>query len=49
MCIRDRAIIAGCTEIPLILKDKDIKVLIIDPANILAKRAIKEAKKHRIY
>jgi len=43
-----QAIIAGCTEIPLILKDKDIKVPIIDPTNILAKRAVKEAKKHRI-
>ena len=40
-----QAIIAGCTEIPLILKDKDIKVPIIDPTNILAKRAVKEAKK----
>ena len=44
-----QAIIAGCTEIPLILKDKDIKVPIIDPTNILAKRAVKESKKHRIY
>jgi len=44
-----QAIITGCTEISLILKDKDIKVPIIDPTNILAKRAIKEAKKHRIY
>ena len=43
------AIIAGCTEIPLILKDKDIKVPIIDPTNILAKKAVKEAKKRRIY
>ena len=39
-----QAIIAGCTEIPLILKDKDIKVPIIDSTNILAKRAIEEAK-----
>ena len=39
-----QAIIAGCTEIPLILKDKDIKVPIIDPTNILAKRAVEEAK-----
>lgn len=39
-----QVIIAGCTEIPLILKDKDIKVSIIDPTNILAKRAVKKAK-----
>ena len=43
------AIIAGCTEIPLILKNKDMKIPAIDPTNILAKRAIEEAKKHRIY
>jgi len=39
-----QAIIAGCTEIPLILKNEDIKVPVIDPTNILAKRAIEEAK-----
>ena len=38
------AIIAGCTEIPLILKNEDIKIPVIDPTNILAKRAIEEAK-----
>lgn len=38
------AIIAGCTEIPLILKNEDIKIPVIDPTNILAKRAIGEAK-----
>ena len=43
------AIIAGCTEILLILKNKDMKIPAIDPTNILAKRAIEEAKKHRIY
>ncbi len=40
-----QAIIAGCTEIPLILKNEDIKVPVIDPTNILAKRAIEEAGK----
>ena len=44
-----QAIIAGCTEIPLILKNEDLKVPVIDPTNILAKRAVEEAKKHRIY
>lgn len=43
-----QAIIAGCTEIPLILKNEDIKVPVIDPTNILAKRAIEEAK-NKIY
>ena len=38
-----KAIIAGCTEIPLVLKDGDVKVPVIDPTYILAKRAIKEA------
>jgi len=39
-----QAIIAGCTEIPLILKDGDIKAPVIDPTTILAKRAIREAR-----
>jgi len=38
------AIIAGCTEIPLILKQKDISVPLIDPTNILAKAAVKKAR-----
>ncbi len=39
-----QVIIAGCTEIPLILKNEDVKIPVIDPTNILAKRAVKEAK-----
>jgi len=42
------AMIAGCTEIPLILENKDLKVPVIDPTKILAKRAIKVAK-NKIY
>ena len=42
------AIIAGCTEIPLILKNEDLKVPLIDPTNILAKKAI-EVAKNKIY
>ena len=38
------AIIAGCTEIPLILKEGDISVPIIDPTQILAKIAIRKAR-----
>jgi len=41
-------IIAGCTEIPLILKNEDLKVPVIDPTNILAKKAI-EVAKNKIY
>jgi aspartate racemase len=37
-------IIAGCTEIPLILKEGDISVPIIDPTRILAKAAIQKAR-----
>jgi aspartate racemase len=39
------AIIAGCTEIPLILKEGDISVPIIDPTQILAKAAVQKAKR----
>ena len=38
------AIIAGCTEIPLILKEGDVSVPIIDPTQILAKIAVQKAK-----
>jgi aspartate racemase len=36
------AIIAGCTEIPLVLKSSD-EMVIIDPTEILAKTIIKTA------
>jgi len=39
-----QAIIAGCTEIPLILKNEDVKIPVIDPTNILAKKAVEEVK-----
>ena len=38
------AIIAGCTEIPLILKEGDVSVPIIDPTQILAKAAVQKAR-----
>ena len=38
------AIITGCTEIPLILKEGDVPVPLIDPTQVLAKMAIKKAK-----
>jgi len=37
-------IIAGCTEIPLILKKGDVSVPLIDPTRILAKAAVQKAK-----
>ena len=38
------AIITGCTEIPLILKEGDVSVPIIDPTRILAKAAVQKAR-----
>ncbi len=37
------AIIAGCTEVPLVLKDQDIPVPLIDPLRIAARACIIEA------
>lgn len=39
-----QAIIAGCTEIPIVLKDGDLPVPVIDPVSILAKAAIERVK-----
>ena len=38
------AIVAGCTEIPLILKPGDLPIPIIDATQILAKRAVELAR-----
>jgi aspartate racemase len=38
------AIIAGCTEIPLILKEKNFSVPLIDPTQVLAKVAVEKAR-----
>lgn len=38
------AIIAGCTEIPLILKEENLSVPLIDPTQVLAKAAVKKAR-----
>jgi aspartate racemase len=40
-----QGIIAGCTEIPLILKNGEINIPIIDPTLVLAQKAIERAKK----
>ncbi|UCC40684.1 MAG: amino acid racemase [Candidatus Aminicenantes bacterium] len=37
------AVIAGCTEVPLVLKDKDTPVPLIEPLQILAEVSIKMA------
>jgi len=38
-----QAIIAGCTEIPLVLKESDLEVPFLDSLNILAVTAIRQA------
>jgi aspartate racemase len=37
------AVIAGCTEIPLILQDGDLPIPVIDPTTILARAAVSRA------
>ena len=37
------AVIAGCTEVPLVLRDEDIEVPLIEPLQILAEVAIHRA------
>jgi aspartate racemase len=37
------AVIAGCTEVPLVLKEMDIPVPLIEPLRIAAKACILEA------
>jgi aspartate racemase len=37
------AVIAGCTEVPLVLKDEDIEMPLIEPLQILAEVAIQRA------
>jgi aspartate racemase len=39
-----QAILAGCTEIPLVLGDGDLPVPVIDPVAILARVAIEKAQ-----
>jgi aspartate racemase len=34
------AIIAGCTEVPLVLRQQDLKVDLIDPGELLARRCV---------
>ena len=38
------AIIAGCTEVPLVMKEGDITVPVIDPISLLAQAAIEKAR-----
>lgn len=39
-----QAIIAGCTEIPLVLKEGDLPVPVIDVLSVLAGSAIRKAR-----
>jgi aspartate racemase len=38
-----RAILAGCTELPLVLRDGDLTVPVVDPVLVLAEAAIRRA------
>ncbi len=40
-----QGVITGCTELPLVLKNGDIEIPVIDPTLVLAKKAIEEANK----
>ena len=39
-----RVVIAGCTEIPLVLKEGDLSVPVVDPISVLAQVAIERAR-----
>jgi aspartate racemase len=39
-----QAIIAGCTEVPLVLKTGDLSIPVIDPISILASAAVRKAR-----
>jgi len=39
-----QAVIAGCTEIPLVLNEGDLPIPVIDPISILARAAIEKAQ-----
>jgi aspartate racemase len=39
-----QAIIAGCTEVPLVLRGGDLSIPVIDPISILARTAIRKAR-----
>jgi aspartate racemase len=42
-----QAILAGCTEIPLVLREGDLSVPVIDPISILARAAVEKAQGKR--
>jgi aspartate racemase len=42
-----QVIIAGCTEVPLVLKDRDLPVPVIDPLTILAQSAIAKSRQRK--
>ncbi|MEI8189305.1 MAG: aspartate/glutamate racemase family protein, partial [candidate division NC10 bacterium] len=39
-----QAVIAGCTEIPIVLQDGDLSVPVVDATLALALRAVREAR-----
>jgi aspartate/glutamate racemase len=38
------AVVAGCTEVPLLLRDGDLSVPVIDPTTILTRAAVRRAR-----
>lgn len=40
---RSEGIIAGCTEVSVVLKSEDLNVPLIDPMDVIAERAVKLA------
>jgi aspartate racemase len=42
-----QAIIAGCTEVPLVLKGGDLSIPLIDPNSILASAAVRKARRKK--
>ncbi|HEY8717133.1 aspartate/glutamate racemase family protein [Pengzhenrongella sp.] len=43
-----QAVIAGCTELPLVLHDGDVSIPVVDPAQILAEAVVAQTTTRRI-
>ena len=39
-----QGVIAGCTEIPIVLKNGDLSIPVVDPTHALALTAVEEAR-----
>lgn len=49
MNVGAESLIAGCTEIPLALTEKDVSIPLIDPAKVLALKAVKIATSNEAF